>query len=278
MEITNSFIEGGNMIQIITEALKIASGSLAVSTPIQTTPAMDTATKAILLSPEIATMIAGFGGAIIGGLISYFVARQSAKESQKRETQQETRKIKTELFCVQLKVISIMNGLYTIKKMIEDGETIAKINKVPLWQYVQQMPVSSSPISFEPSEFTEFIYDNGAGLISSICLIADRYSAILDGMNVYSELRSKFQLFVEPYTHQQEKSLSSEGSYVTQLPEDIAQAANLKMYELEKLIRQLQSSVEEDLVQAKEITFQVNNYATVRMEKRGSTFIKIDIS
>ena len=231
-------------------------------------------------SSDYATMISGFGGAVlgavIGGLISWLLARQTASEAQSAAFIKETKELKAGLLQVQLKTLQLSNNFHTMKSAIDEGAKIAAAREQPIWKFVRHSSGPNESVRFEPGDFVPLVHGDGTNLITSLSLLADRYQAASNGFREYSRLRAEFQEFSAPYTKLGPAgSMGSSTLYMTSFPMNLSNIAQLKVSELDGLIMQIQSYVDQDIEDAKILTTKVNEFATKRMKDRGDTFINV---
>lgn len=218
-------------------------------------------------SADLATMIAGFGGAILGGGISWLLARQTATETRKRDEEARNAHDKASLLQTILKVMQVSNGLYTIHRNIEGSVEGAKergIGDVPLWTLVHPVAGSTETPKFDASDFVPFAVSARADLINRIIMISNRYDATESGFREYSERRLSFQDLAGPYT-----TMSPSGQQVTAFPEDVAPQAQMRAYELEQLITQVREFVDKDLEESKSLCADIDKFAKDYLKGKG---------
>ena len=233
------------------------------------------------MSPsDFATMISGFGGAIlgavIGGVISLRLAQQTANDAQRSAFIKETKELKAGLLQVQLKTLQLSNNFHTIKSAIDEGAKIAAVRDQPIWKFVRHSSGPNESVRFEPRDFVPLVHGDGTNLITGLSLLADRYQAASNGFREYSRLRAEFQEFSAPYTKLGPAgSMGSSTVYMTSFPMNLSNIAELKASELDGLIMQIKSYVDQDIEDAKILTNKVNEFATRLMKDRGDNFIKV---
>lgn len=97
-----------------------------------------------LSSSDFATMLSGFGGtilgAVIGGTISWFQARQTAEAERDYKTYEKNQRLASALIQLQLKTLSLTNASFTIQSWIDTSikEARDKGSDVKeIWKVVQ---------------------------------------------------------------------------------------------------------------------------------------------
>ncbi|KAB2753137.1 hypothetical protein [Brucella anthropi] len=229
------------------------------------------------LSPNVINSISAAGaailGAIVGGFISWLVARQTASEARRDAAQKEATELKAALLRVQLKVIQITNGLHTNRVMFRDARQKAADageSSAPLWTLVQQTAGPTNVPRFEIDEFVPLVHDDGTNLIHRLNLLEDRYRATSDGLVAYSNLRAAFQEKFAQYTVKRSKN-----THITAIPRQKMQEATLRMQELDSLINQIEEYTNVDFEEAKRLVQEVNQFAIRRLSGR-ETFVKYE--
>lgn len=229
-----------------------------------------------ITSTESATLIAGLGGASLGGLISWLLAKQTANEARKTAYDKETDQIKAGLWQLQIKMLNMTNGYYTMFNAINKAAELAKKDGGPIWRFLQHTSGPYHQVTLETHDYIPLIYDDGANLVTDLAMLSERYHAAVDGYKDYCRLRAEFQEFSIPYTvFTADESHPEKLTHRSVYPPELGCIATLKMQELEGLIQNIKEYLEIDLPEAKLITQKLNDYSTKRLEKRGSKFIKL---
>lgn len=216
---------------------------------------------------DLATLIAGFGGTILGGGISWLLARQTASDTRKRDEEARNAQDKASLLQTILKVMQVSNGLYTIHRNIEGSAESANeqgIGDPELWTLVRPVAGRTETPKFDASDFVPFAVSSRPDLINRIIMISNRYDAIESALRVYSERRLSFQDLAGQYT-----TLSPSGMHVTVFPADIAPQAGMRAFELEQLIKEIRENVNSDLEVGKSLCADVDKFAKDYLRGKG---------
>lgn len=237
---------------------------------------MTTVAEMMFTSADFATLVSGFGGAILGSIISWFIAKQSANENRRRDIETRNLQEKTILLQVIIKLMQIMSALYTIHKNIEDAIKKAEKDKFAapeLWMIVQPVAGKPKSIRFDAVEFVPFAMSNGAEFVNRILLLSARNEAIEEAFMEYSMLHRKFQEFAAPYTH----IPPGGGPHSTLFPPEVAPVAKLKAFELNQLINQIREFVEIELKEAKDLCEGVDKFAKEFLKDKGK-FVSLQMA
>lgn len=201
-------------------------------------------------STDFATLLAGFGGAIIGGVVSWMLAIQGSKETLRRDAEQRTASDKTLVLGVVLKVQLIANAYYTQRKYLWDALTLANAQKRldrPLWELVKpQIGYSHPRPRFEAPEFVPFVVFGRADIIDRCTQLSLRYDVLEASFETYSEKRGRLQELLAPFSDAADES----GIATTVVPEGEHARVRIMINELEDLLLQIRNSVREDFVEA----------------------------
>lgn len=206
-----------------------------------------------LNSSDLATLISGFGGAvlgaIVGGVVSWVLARQAAREARLERRIEQNHKTAAALMRLQLKTLELTNASYTIARWI--NEPLEKVQKAGgptplLWQLVQPVASTRSKPNFETSDFLPLVHPKGADLINRISFLDDRYAASACGVAEYSRLHREFSEFAAPYSR-----VLEDGRTEVNFPDEKQQIALIKTSEMDRLINQIKASVEAEIEDGK---------------------------
>lgn len=203
-----------------------------------------------LKSADVATLLSGFGGAALGGIVSWVLAKEAGRETLARDLAQRRAEEKASALSVMLKTQQIANGLHTMRKYLYGCRVEANENRVldrPMWETTKPI-ISPTPsrLSYASSEFKPLIAAKRADLIDRCNLLALRYEVDETILNDYSSRREAFHEFVAPYSE-----LSSwEGRITTTVPPELRNQFILKARGLEEIIRSLYAAVTEDALEA----------------------------
>lgn len=230
--------------------------------------------KLTFTSADLATLAAGFGGAVLGGGISWLLARQTGKETRKRDEEARNEHAKASLLQTILKVMQVSNGIYTIHRNIEESVENAPDQgreAAALWTLVQPVAGRTETPKFDSSDFVPFAVSGRSDLINRIIVASNRYDAIESGFREYNERRLSFQDLAAPYT-----TLDPSGQHVTVFPEEVATQARMRAYELEQLITQIRDFVNRDLDEIKSVCSDIDKFAKDYLKGKGG-FVSLHI-
>jgi hypothetical protein len=213
----------------------------------------DAAQRTLTLdAAALSTLLAGFGGAFVGGLISWLLARQTAREARTRDAADRVEKQRAVAIGTLVKAGIMTNSFYTLHEHMEMQIRGAQLRGTLgegdlLWQAVQGAVGEIPTVSFEASDFLPF----GANLelLNDGLELSARLRTAEKALARYYELRETFGAFAEPFT-----IIGPDGRFGTQFPPDEAKRAKQKIAQLESLIRDIKQSVSDSLMRAKALT------------------------
>jgi hypothetical protein len=199
------------------------------------------ATAALLSTTDWATLISGFGGALLGALIgaaaSYVTARQAAAEGRSRDEAARTDLEQNAALRVILKTSNLANSIETIRGHVVNGIARANPDAMPtreLWTFVQPTtPAMQRSVDFEANDFVFLLRHKQGDLIQRLMMLATRVAALEAGFDAYSGRRTEMQALLEDHTHydnQQER-------FVTQVPVGLQQKTELRSIEMDNLLK-----------------------------------------
>jgi hypothetical protein len=202
---------------------------------------------------DLSTLLAGFGGAIIGGVVSWALAWQASHEARWRDFEQRTAVEASAAKSLLFKLIDITNGTDGISRHIAEAETLRQ-GEDPLWQHVQAMAgrPNSTPV-LDTLEYLPFLNAKYSHLINRATLASQRYAALDGALRLYSERRVELQDILAGYT-----TLNPiDGQMVTNIPVELRGTVSVRANELESLIQQLKQMSEVNLADDKALCAEV---------------------
>lgn len=207
----------------------------------------------LLSSPNFATLLAGLGGASLGGLISYLIAKQSARETTAREARSQLMRERAQALSCFVVTIQIGGRLHTLKR---DLQAAAKApDGTRPWELLQASTGSTSATpTYNPTDFTPFINAKFADSVHRCMLLAERIASIESAYGYYSKLRIDLEKFLLPLSTFKNESI------VTEIPDEHAVEAKYRTKTLDKLILDMAELVEVANTDAKSL---ITEMATV---------------
>lgn len=221
-----------------------------------------------LSSSDFATMLSGFGGAIlgavIGGTISWFQARQTAEAERNYKTYEKNKRLASALMQLQLKTLSLTNASFTIQSWIDTSVTEAR-NKgkdvSEIWKVVQATASIREGPRFDTEDFLPLVHEKGTPIINEVTMLSERYEASSHAARSFSRLKREFSEFSLPYC-----SLKPDGQIQAFFPDEVQKTADIKTHEMEFLIRQIRREVEKDVEAGKAACRAIRAFAAEAIE------------
>ncbi|TIQ85261.1 MAG: hypothetical protein E5X38_21260 [Mesorhizobium sp.] len=217
-----------------------------------------------LAAPEWVALISGFGGAllgaIVGGAISWLLARQAASESRRRDLEQRTAADKAAAVRTTLKVQQITNGTFTIAQLLRAAEMEASAKGLELWQVLKPHVGATADVKIYSEDLTPFLEARGNSFVDSITLAALRYGVLETTLADYSSRRTKLGELLAPFT-----AIDMEtGAGITAVPEDQIAAVQTRVFELKDILQQLRDFAEHDLRANLVLCEQITSFGAVK--------------
>jgi hypothetical protein len=224
---------------------------------------------------DAATLLSGFGGAALGGLVSWILAKQAGKETLRRDMEQRTAHDKSMALAVMLKTQQIANGLYTVKKYFYQSRRRANLaNRIsrPMWETTKPV-ISTTPsrLRYDPSEFGPLVAAQRPDLVDRCTLLALRYEVTETIINDYSTRRGTLHDLLAPHS----QLSGADGLVITSVPPALRNVYTMKGKELEDIIRALFSSVLEDSNEAHNLCLELSK---VFRDHFGEDVYRLEIS
>ncbi|WP_144223458.1 hypothetical protein [Mesorhizobium amorphae] len=206
----------------------------------------------LMSSSNFATWMAGLGGAVIGGLISYLIARQTANESVAREDKMRRLTERTQALHCMVITMQLANRLYTMRGLLK--EAVAAPEGIDPWQQLQANTghLNTAP-AYNPTDFVPFINAKLADAVHRALLLAERVSSLEAAHSHYSDKRTELEVFLLPF------SKLDGGSMQAAVPQEFQVEAFYRTNTLNTLIRSMADFVERDYNDAKALLTEMNN-------------------
>jgi hypothetical protein len=179
------------------------------------------------------TLIAGFGGAAIGGLISYALALLASRETLKRDAEERTAQEHSSAIRIVVTAIQLLNRAANIHAMVAERAGVAPMADSRLFEKVPGfVGFNKEPPTFETAAFVPFI-NNGQGRLLQLCsVLKDRVSILDQALSNYTRLREEWDSFAASHAQ-----LQPDGNFSTTFIGNFAIEANARAYKMNDLLR-----------------------------------------
>lgn len=222
----------------------------------------------ILSSPNFSTLLAGLGGAALGGLISYVTARQTAKQTAAREKEASIIAERANAFSCMVTTMQIANGLFTMNKYLNEAANPPA--GLQSWQILQaHASTSAEGVRYHPADFAPFINAGHADIVHRALLLSERYRSSEAAFSKYSDNRIKLEEFLLPHSSVTGGAMSSE------IPAHLHATAHYLMDSLNKLIAQMDEFCRRDFEDAKVLLNDMNTAFSKRFGKHANFKLQI---
>ncbi|MBM3090274.1 hypothetical protein GFB56_05530 [Ensifer sp. T173] len=151
------------------------------------------------VSDDSVALWSGLGGAVLGalvsGVISWVLARQTSKQQLARDSEQRRETEKSQALKAVIKLQAILNALHDTKRTIDGMLTSAEeqgYGDIDLWQ--KAMPISGlpkEPISFDPQDIVVLFAAQKHDIANDLTLMSSRWASLLENMKDYNRLRTE---------------------------------------------------------------------------------------
>ncbi|KRB26318.1 hypothetical protein [Mesorhizobium sp. Root172] len=217
----------------------------------------------VITSANFVALLSGLGGAVVGGLISYFIAKQSSRETAARENETMLANEQTQALSCMVTTMQISNRFFTLNKGLKVAATPC-VGSQP-WQLLQASTGSGSPpLRYTPKEFTPFIKAKSAPVVHRALLLAERLDALEAGFAEYSKRRIELEQFLLPM------SSFSSGAMSSAIPPHLHTPAKYRMETLNRLILQMAEFCERDLADSQALIEELNSAFTAYFGHRAN--------
>jgi hypothetical protein len=226
---------------------------------------------AVALSPtDASTLIAGFGGAVLGGFISWLLARQSSREAAKKDAEARVSAEKATVLRTLLKMIQISNYLYTLNIFFD--KSINRSGAIKLWMRVIPQSQNEDTLpKFEASDFVPFVEMEESEIVNRCMLLSERANSLSAGFKQYVELRLAWQEWSARYTERQ-----PDGSMVSKFVGRQTNVAQAKAIVMESLVQDIWKHLQVDVKDANALCKDISDIA-VRRFKDAGPFVSLDV-
>ncbi|MFA6154716.1 hypothetical protein [Mesorhizobium sp.] len=208
-------------------------------------------------TPEYATLLSGFGGAILGSVISAWVAfvlaKQTAADAHEREVGASVATQKSYVVRLMVKASLVLSDVNAIKRSIE--ESLSEANELgltdqPLWKRVLPMVGRSQTFDIDPAELSPIMAAKDNELMQSTVTLFLQHRNLVEAVRMYSELRVSVKQILRSH-----HLASHDGVITTALTQE--QAAELLPYEVEldSLLKNIRENLPTLIKMAEQVTF-----------------------
>ncbi|RWY91846.1 hypothetical protein EHI44_02075 [Rhizobium leguminosarum] len=195
----------------------------------------------VLSSADAATLISGFGGAALGGGVSWFLGRQAAHEAASRDQQQHKRDQRAQGIQLFLKFSMIASDLagtkVSINQSLERANALGLTSQA-LWQRIVPIVGSLDHVTIEPTDMTPLIDAREYDLVAQIIEVAMQHKMISQSLEKYTELHAAAEAILGPAQEY------GEGGLYTGLTQDGIDRLRPVATKLEALINQIRLRLE----------------------------------
>lgn len=229
----------------------------------------------VLPSGDVTTLIAGFGGTLLGSIISYVIARQSSFEIAEKDRVARIEKDRAHAIRAALNVMQITNGIFNIVGHIEAGIEKAEAHGLaekPLHTKVQSTAGSTvSPIIFDVSDLMPFMQKDDKA-IANRCLMLQVEFGVLERSNLtYNRLREELAGIIRPLSIlDPETGLTS-----LEIPAEIRNDFLQRTHELESLICRIYEVARELLIRSSTLCSDISAAGLTKFADYGG-FIELE--
>lgn len=151
-----------------------------------------------LNTTDVATLIAGFGGAALGGGISWLMARQTSREAKERDQASRNDQQRARGLHLLLKYSMIVTDLHAMLNAVQtslENANKAGIGHLPLWNRVGVV-VGSMEFSLDPTDLVPLMDAREYELIATITETFMQHQTLVQSTKMYAELRSEVERLI----------------------------------------------------------------------------------
>ncbi|WP_140749084.1 hypothetical protein [Mesorhizobium sp. B4-1-3] len=189
-----------------------------------------------------ATLLAGFGGAVLGSclsaVVSFILAKQASGETLSRDKEARRAEQKAYVLRLTVKASVVLSDVVAIQKTIDQSLSEANDRKLtgqPLWQRVLPIVGSYQTFDIDPSELSPLIAAKDNDLMQASVTLFMQHRNLVEAVKLYGEKRDKVKAIV--MTHFNE----AEGVITSGLTQDQMSALLPVGVELESIIKQIRA-------------------------------------
>ncbi|MEQ8306677.1 MAG: hypothetical protein RIA09_08965 [Hoeflea sp.] len=197
------------------------------------------------MDAEFATLVSGFGGAllgaVVGGMISWVLARQSAANTARRDKEARNQEQKAHALRLMVKASLVLSDVVAIKNSIDQSLSEANekgLSHYPFWRRVLPIVSSYQTYPIEASELAPLMEAKANEIVYAATDMLMKHSILVAALERYSEKRGELKKIMKRHT------ATEDGVLTSALTEDeVAEMAPYEI-ELESLIKEVRSRLE----------------------------------
>lgn len=223
-----------------------------------------------------ATLFAGLGGTILGGLISWAIARQTAADARATAKENQWQTEKSHALKTVIRVAQLTNGIYTIHRAIEgpiESAGVPDDPSAPIWHLLRQTTHTHRDVNFDADDLTPFTFAGKNNLIQKMMELSTKYNTLSEAYAIYIRKREEFQEFAEPYSRFDPET----GQHETILKGEAQVRGANKIFELDGLTKELRLNAAEYHREAQETCTLIDAFTQKRYSGKGG-FIKLEMA
>ena len=210
------------------------------------------------MSANLISLISGLGGAvlgaIVGGLISWILARQSSIQTLKRDQEARSQVQKGNALSLMIKASLILSDVVSIRKIIDKSLMDANSNGLtdqPLWRRVVPIVSHYQVFNIDANELSPLIEAKANEIFYNATELFAQHATLLSALEKYSTLRSAIKHKISKH------EIVKDNVIVSSLTEsDIAALAPYEL-ELESLIKEIMTQIPDLQKLAESVTFSI---------------------
>ncbi|UVK53338.1 hypothetical protein DBIPINDM_006821 [Mesorhizobium sp. AR02] len=210
----------------------------------------------IASTAEYATLLSGFGGAVLGSGMSAFVAlvlaRQTSKETLDRDIRARNAEQQSYALRLMVKASLILSDVVAIQRSIDSSLSDANdrnLTSQPLWKRILPIVGSYQLYDVDAAELSPLIAAKNSGLMQSAVTLFMQHRNLIEVVKVYSEKRDLVKSYI---THH---ITAADGVITSGLTEaDVSRLAPLEM-ELESLAKGIREMIPNLISLGEQVTY-----------------------
>lgn len=150
-----------------------------------------------------ATLLAGFGGAVLGSgmsaLVSFILAKQTSAETLRRDAEVRRAEQKSYVLRLMVKASLVLSDVVAIQQTIEQSLSDANernLTGLPLWRRVLPIIGSYQTFDIDPPELSPLIAAKDSALVQASVTLFMQHRNVVEAVKVYGEKRDKVKEIV----------------------------------------------------------------------------------
>lgn len=150
-----------------------------------------------------ATLLAGFGGAVLGSglsaVVSFIQAKRTSAETLRRDAESRRAEQKSYVLRLTVKASVVLSDVIAIRKTIDQSLSNANdrnLTSEPLWKRVLPMIGSHQTFDIDPAELSPLIAAKDNNLVQASVTLFMQHRNLVEAIKVYAEKRDKVKSIV----------------------------------------------------------------------------------